>query len=804
MSSGENDRLPPRTPLAVAISTALAGTQAPVANAEDEALQEIIVTARKRTENLQIVPESIQAIPSDVIERAGLTGLEDTARFIPSLSYVAQAPGANKLIFRGVADTNRSFYSDTSAAIYLDEQPLTLPSQTPEPRQVDIERIEALAGPQGTLYGGSAQSGTLRIITNKPDPTRFETVADATVMKGGSSDFSYDLSGVVNVPLVEDKLALRLVGFSATDGGFIDNVLGPSPGFGTFNNSAVVEDNQGGEADYLGGRAALRWLVNDKWAVTSGIVWQDMDTTGNYDHEPERAGNLNKIRFVDEEREDQWTQLGLTVEGDLGFAQLLSATSYFTRDVFYFFDNTEYAAYLRSFYDATPGSPGDENAYYVQYAFGADPAGLGWDQPQNTRRISQEIRLSHDGTQWSWIAGLFYEHLHDHWDFKARLEDYESTGSFAYWVTYYSADPTPGSSYNTYWNNNNKTKTDQYAAFGELTWHLDDQWNFTAGGRWFTHKRDREYFVAQPANNELQREHPVERTSDLLFKGNIQYRIDDERMIYALYSEGFRNGGGNIQRPGAVLPAEFDPDFLQNYEVGFKSRWLDERVQVNITAFHMAWDDFQTEVEDTGRLFATMVVNAGDATIDGLEVDLSAVPVEGLDVGVNFTVLNAELKDDLIVPDDPNNPDDPNSDTDDPNNEADDEPETLATDGARLPITPEFKMAAWAQYTWQRQMLGGSPYVRLQYSFQGDGLNDLGCDPSSAALPDCTMDSYGIADAMIGLEGDTWEASFFVDNLGDEQAELYVDTVAGDLSTRYATVNRPREYGLRFMKKWGD
>jgi outer membrane receptor protein involved in Fe transport len=427
----------------------------------------------------------------------------------------------------------------------------------------------------------------------------------------------------------------------------------------------------------------------------------------------------------------------------------------------------------------------------VQYAFGADPAGLGWENPQNTRRISQEIRLSHDGSQWSWIAGLFYERVHDHWDFKARLADYESTNSFQYWVThpYYPADPTPGSSYNTYWNNNNKTKTDQYATFGELTWHLNDQWNFTAGARWFQHKRDREYFVAQPANNELQREHPVERTSDITFKGNIQYRIDDERMVYALYSEGFRNGGGNIVRPGAVLPAEFDPDFLQNYEVGFKSRWLDQRVQVNITAFHMAWDDFQTEVTDPGPLFAAMVVNAGDATVDGLEVDLSTVPVEGFDVGVNFTVLNGELDEDLIVPDDPDDPDDA--------------PILLAGDGARLPITPEFKMAAWAQYTWQRQMLGGNPYVRLSYSFQGDGLNDLGCDPS-ATLPDCTMDSYAIADAMIGLEGDTWEASFFVDNLGDEQAELYVDTVAGDLSTRYAIVNRPREYGLRFMKKWGS
>lgn len=785
MSSHDRDRLAPRSPLAIAISTAFAGTQGPVANAADEALEEIIVTARKRSENLQVVAESIQAIPAYIIERAGLAGLEDTARFIPSLSYVATAPGANKLIFRGVADTNRSFYSDTSAAIYLDEQPLTLPSQTPEPRQVDIERIEALAGPQGTLYGGSAQSGTLRIVTNKPDPTRFETIADVTARKGPTSDFSHDLSGVLNVPLVKDQLALRLVGFTATDGGFIDNVLGPSPGAGTFDNAAVVEKNAGGEADYLGGRAALRWVVNEDWLVTPAVVFQDLESSGNYDHEPARVGNLKKIRFVEEERDDQWTQLGLTVEGDLGFAQLVSATSYFTRSVFYHLDNTEYAAYLRSFYDATPGSPGDENAYYVNYAFGADPVGLGWDNPQNTRRISQEVRLSHDGPQWSWIAGLFYEHLHDHWDFKARIADYESTNSFGYWLTnpYYTA--VPGTSDNAYWNNNNKTKTDQFATFGELTWHLNDQWNFTAGGRWFTHKRDREYFVAQPANNELQRDHPVERTSDVTVKANIRFQIDDSRMVYALYSEGFRNGGGNIVRPGAVLPAEFDPDFLQNYEIGLKSRWFDERLQLNVTAFHMEWDDFQTEVTDPGPLFAAMVVNAGDATIDGAELDLSAAPVEGLDLGLNLTVLNGELDEDLIVPDDPADPADA--------------PILLAAEGARLPITPEFKTAAWVQYTWQARLLGGNPYARLQYSYQDDALNDLGC-----ASADCTMDSYSIADVRVGLESDTWEASLFVDNLTDEQAELYVDHVAGQFSTRYATVNRPREYGIRFMKKWGE
>jgi len=166
--------------LTVAIATILASGQATEVRAQ-AALDEVLVTARKREEKLQDIPESIQAISQRTIDRAGLQELEDYSRFVPSMSYTAQAPGANKLIFRGVADTDRSFYSDTSAAIYLDEQPLTQPTQTPEPRLVDIERIEALSGPQGTLYGGSAQSGTLRIITNKPDVTQLQIITDSTI-----------------------------------------------------------------------------------------------------------------------------------------------------------------------------------------------------------------------------------------------------------------------------------------------------------------------------------------------------------------------------------------------------------------------------------------------------------------------------------------------------------------------------------------------------------------------------------------------------------------------------------------------
>jgi iron complex outermembrane recepter protein len=746
--------------VSVAVSLAL-GTQVPVVQAQ-EALEEIVVTARKRAENLQDIPESILAISQEEIARSGLQTMDDYARKIPSLSYVARGPGANKIVFRGVTEAGTAFFTDSSAALYLDEQPLTQPVLTPEPRLIDIERIEALSGPQGTLYGGSAQSGTLRIVTNKADPSAFAANVSASVTGGSTSDTSHEVSGVLNLPLVQDKLALRLVGFTARDGGFIDNVLGTSPG-GTFNNASVVEENAAGEADYRGGRASLRWDANDRWSVTGNIVYQDLESSGNTEHMPERVGDLEQVRFIDEFRQDEWTQFGLTIEGDVGFAQLVSATSYFTREILYQIDNTEYVAYLRGFYAAY--------GYYVSYAFGPDPVGQGWINPQDTRRFSQEFRLSREGEKWAWIGGIYYERFDDHWDFQSRIEDYESTPSFQFWYAYYGAQP--GTTNNAFWNSNNHMQTEQYAAFGELTYQGIENWDFTVGARWFDHERDRRYFVARPHGRIEQDLNPVQSEDDVTLKFSASYHVDDDIMVYGLYSEGFRNGGRNIVRPGAVLPAPYDPDFLQNYEVGLKSQWAGGRLRANVTAFHMVWEDYQLGVVDPGPLFATMIINVGDAEIDGVEIDVSAMPIDGLELTLNAMALNAETTSDN---------------------------EFIGVDsGARLPISPELKVASSLQYTFRQMLFGGNPYARVQYSYYGDSLNGVECNTPDCFDPD-VQPSYSISDLKLGLDAEAWEVSVYLNNLTDERATLYRVPFAPPGVVR---VNRPREYGLAFTRRWG-
>ena len=179
-----------------------------------------------------------------------------------------------------------------------------------------MERVEALAGPQGTLYGDSSQSGTLRFITNKPDPSQFSANIDLMTRTGSESSESYDVSGHVNLPLIEDKFALRLVGFTATDGGFVDNVLGVSPQQGGFDNADMVEDDIN-EVETMGGRISAKWFINEDWSATASAIYQNIEAAGRNTYDP-TIGDLQTVKFYKDSRDDEWTQFSLLLEGRFG------------------------------------------------------------------------------------------------------------------------------------------------------------------------------------------------------------------------------------------------------------------------------------------------------------------------------------------------------------------------------------------------------------------------------------------------------------------------------------------------------
>jgi len=749
----------PMNPVACAVSVALAGGYAPAVLAQAATpqatdLDVVIVTARKREETLLDIPQEIQAISEEQLQKANLDSIEDFSRFVPSLSYTSTTPGRGSIYFRGVADDSSSFIADASSAIYLDEQPLTQSSLQPEIRLIDIERIEALPGPQGTLYGSSSESGTLRYITNKPDPTALTTdvALDAYTLDHG--DQGYELSGVVNVPL-GDNVAIRVVGFSARDAGFIDNVFGTSLG-GTFDNSAVVAKDVN-DVEYAGGRAALRWTPNEDWTVDLGVVYQQMDAATYSEDNKLRSGReYAVVRFVDEDRSDEWTQLSLTLQGDLGFAQLTSATSYFTRRISYFQDNTDYTFYLTTNLGAT----------YVHYDLGPDPHGLGWKDNDRADRIAQEFRLQGSTEKMTWIAGLFYEHIQNGFDFYTRIEDYENTPSFADWNAYYGVEP--GTTDNAFYRSNNDQVTEQYATFGEVTYSPTEHWSFTAGLRWFDHTRTRNYFIQTPNGHFTANLGAAKNsTSDFTKKLSVQYNFDGDAMVYALYSDGFRAGGRNVVRPNTVLPADYNPDFLDNYEVGFKSRLAGGKYTFNLTAFHMAWNDYQIEVVDPGPLYAVLVANVGDAEIDGVSMDFTAYLWDSLDFGLNLQLLDPKTKADR--------------------------PELGLAPGKRLPFSAEEKGAVWAEYTFPAEIAGGHLYGRAQWTYNGNSLNGIGDDAH-------LQPAYQLTDIKLGLQADDWEVYLYCDNVFNERAVLF-DQQSAPPGT--ITVNDPRAWGVGFSKSWG-
>ncbi len=241
-------------PITAAVTSAITSTPQAVAQ-EGPVLEEVIVTARKRTESVQNIPASIQAISGADLKAMGARGMEDFTRFMPSVNVISYGSGSSSVIFRGATIDGGGYVAQSTASVYLDEISITSTGDQPSVRMVDIAQVESLAGPQGTIYGSDSQAGTLRIITNKPVMNEFYLELDGSVRTGEDSDDSYDGSIVANLPLIEDTLALRVVGFKAEDGGFIDNVFGHTPDvsltgqpwdvmdFGSLDNAEFVKED---------------------------------------------------------------------------------------------------------------------------------------------------------------------------------------------------------------------------------------------------------------------------------------------------------------------------------------------------------------------------------------------------------------------------------------------------------------------------------------------------------------------------------------------------------------------------------
>ena len=345
-----------RAALALLTTTALAFPT--LAWAEEEVGDDdsvIVVTAQRREERLQDVPISISAIGEAKLDAANVQSFDDYAKLLPSVSFQSFGPGQSQIFFRGVSSGGDGLHIGPlpTSSMYIDDIPVTTIAGTVDFHVYDIARVEALAGPQGTLFGASSLSGVLRLITNKPDPSKTSGSIDLQLNKFGAGDWGGTAEGYVNLPLSETA-ALRVVGFYDKQGGYIDNVPGtrtftlddgdPTTNL-TVNNSALVKDDYN-DVETWGGRAALKIDLDDSWTVTPQFIYQHQEAHGGFLFDP-RKGDLKVTDYLPSRNKDRWWQAALTIQGKLSDWDVTYAGGYFERKV----DNIADYSYYSVAYD---------------------------------------------------------------------------------------------------------------------------------------------------------------------------------------------------------------------------------------------------------------------------------------------------------------------------------------------------------------------------------------------------------------------------------------------------------------------
>ena len=761
-------------------------------------LDEVIVTATKRAERLQDVPESISAFDTKAIAMRGLQQMQDIAKMVPGMSLGVREPGGTTIVFRGVASSGLQYGAVSSSALYLDDQPITQSGRSPDPRLIDIERIEALRGPQGTLYGASSQSGTLRVITNKPDPSGFDSWAEAQVSDTSSGGTGYDVSAMLNIPLAEDRIALRLVGFTAEDAGFIDNVLGDSQGTTSpgncvpscpgFMNANVVKKDVN-KATTSGGRAALRWNLTDDVNATVGALFQDISADGHGDINL-GVGDLNQVRFENESLDDRWYQLALTLNASLSFGDASLSASYFDRDFRYEGDATDYEfRFNDNFVNCVP-SPYYDCTSPV-YDFGGDPRGFATNH-EATRITTIEARLASKAdsdSRWSWLVGAFYSQERGHTEFDSFIRDYQDTNSFAYFddrqQAYYDVG-NPLAATERWFLGRYDTELDQVAVFGEVSLDVTENFRITAGGRWFDYDRKFAQHQEQPEGFlgfSLLDDSQKTREDGTVAKLNFTYKIDDDRLVYATYSEGFRVGGSNPLKSASLLPRDYKSDELQNFELGAKTEWLNNRLRLNIAAYYMKWKDFAVQIEDPQpRVFQLGYVNLPTAVIPGVEAEFAVTLNDEWQIDGSFSWNDAKIdKATTLAVTNPSGPDFT----------------FTVSDGARLPLTPDWSATFGVEYrSAAASLLNAHPFARFDFSYIGESVNSMeGIESVVSGNPVEQQAAHQTGDLRFGLEGDNWSGSIFVENLWDERANLFLNN---RWATQRQSINRPRTVGVQF------
>jgi len=809
-------------PLVAATSAILAGTltahaQQASAPSQGAVLEEVVVTSQKREENLQSVPISIEAIDSKKLASLQVASFQDYSRYLPSLSVQSYGPGQSQLYVRGVTNGGDGLHvgSQPLVGLYFDEMPVTTIAQNLDVHIYDIQRVEALSGPQGTLFGASSMAGTMRIITNKPDPAQFEAGYDVageayTMGAGGGK-----IEGFANIPLGEHA-AIRLVGWGEHDGGYINQVAASGEYFPTSGvprtNSQFVQKNSN-PVDTAGGRAALKFDMNDHWTVLTTLMTQSQTAHGQTAYTPNAVtvqptnggppmtlggtGDLNVAMFEPNLNRDDWWMGTMVVEGKVGDFDLTYAGGFIKRDTYSIQDYSDYALFYDAYYANNP-------SYFGHHYLGSNGQPVSPAQYEtgtnHFKKQSHEVRLS---TPKDWrlhgVFGLFFERQFD----DIRYDYVDPLLGAAY-----SVDGSPGS---IFMDHAYRTDRDK-AAFTDLTYDLTSQWALTGGIRLFHYDNTINGFsgwglgfppavdggpftgenicttpITQNPSAPCQNVNARASQTSETHRVNLTYKIDDEKMVYGTWSTGFRPGG--INRIPSV-PA-YTPDYLTNFEIGTKTTWFDRRLRVNGAVFYERWKDAQFGYP--GPNAVTVVTNAGEAAIKGIEAEVHWAVMDGLTLTESLTYLDTKLLTNVC------HYLDPTFQCTNIDSRTGHQNSVYAPAGEKLPVSSKIKGNTIARYEWTTGEYRAHAQAAAVYQSSANAAIKSADEATIGPLP-----GYGTVDLALGVAHNNWTSEFYVKNALDNRGQglRFTQCVPAVCNLVYVIPVQPRLVGLSFGQRF--
>lgn len=815
----------------IAIAMAVCMSSATVAYAADaapadaaaapEGLAEVTVTAQRREETLSKVPVSVTAMTQADIDNKGIKDISDVARFTPGINV--DNSGTNNISIRGIASSGGA----GTTGIYIDDTPIQMralafnPDET-LPKAFDIDRVEVLRGPQGTLFGAGSEGGTVRYITTQPSLTKISIYSRNEVSYTQGGDPSFETGIAVGGPVIDGKLGVRATVWYRRDGGWIDRV---DPTADDPQNAVV--DRNANHADNVLVRLAALWAANDNWSVTPSIYYQNRNIHDVSNYWPLYSRPSDDV-FVSgnptqRATPDKFYLPALKIQGDFGAFQLISNTSYFHRTETSGYDGT---LYNLGFYQTFGVQDGVSYPLLDSTGVHLPPEIANYRSPatvdNNQQDFTQEIRLqsSDPSAKLLWTGGLFFssnrqqylEQIHD-----PQLEAFSEAIFGAPYTDIYTyddgtgnfvpalVDPRyPDASYFLHTHARDK----QYALFGEGTYTITDQLKVTLGARF---SRTEFTFDSETGGPQLfaanQSSHPGNKENSFTPKVNIAYQMDPNNLFYATYAKGFRPGGGNNPLPQAACagdfatfgisqsPDSYRSDSVHSFEIGAKNNF-DNRIRIASSLYYIRWKNIQqTVVPPVCQI--SFITNLGEATAKGADIQAEFAVTDALSAELTAGYTDARFTKDSGFAVDPTLP-------------PDQVPAPIVRKGNAIvgesgqPGAP-FTLSIGAEYKFA--LLEHESFVRMDFEYQSrNNWLSPRQDPGTAQFSqyNYTLSATKFLSARGGMAFGGWSIEPFIDNLLNTHTVVNYDFTINpniDPTTNFQALQRqytfrPRTYGV--------